>query len=67
MIALLREKIYFVDMETNVKTKISEYILRAAVSKRLTPQPLEPSTLPPYLWHTINIDFLDPLPNSKYF
>ena len=67
MIALLREKIYFVNMETNVKTKISEYILHAAVSKRLTPQPLEPSTLPPYLWHTINIDFLDPLPNSKYF
>ena len=65
-IALLREQIYFVNMEAKVKAKISECILCAAVSKRPTPQPLEPSTLPPYRWHTINIDFLGPLPKSKY-
>ena len=65
-IALLREKIYFVNMEAKVKAKISECILCPAVSKNSTPQPLEPSTLPPYLWHTINIDFLGQLPNSKY-
>ena len=47
-IALLREKIYFVNMEAKVKVKISECILCAAVSKSPTPQPLEPSTLPPY-------------------
>ena len=63
--ALLRENIYFVNMEAKVKAKISEYILCAAVSKSPTPQPLEPPTLPPYPWHTINIDFLGPLPNSK--
>ena len=65
-IALLREKIYFVNMEAKVKAKISECILCAAISKSPTPQPLEPSTLPPYPWHTINIDLLGPLPNSKY-
>ena len=64
-IALLREQIYFVNMEAKVKGKISECILCAAVSKRPTPQPLEPSTLPPYPWHTINIDFLGPLPNQS--
>ena len=53
-------------MEANVKAKISECILWAALSKIPTTQALEPSTLPPYLWHTINIDFLSPLPNSKY-
>ena len=53
-------------MEAKVKAKISECILCAAVSKSPTPQPLEPSTLPQYPWHTINIDFLGPLPNSKY-
>ena len=64
--ALLRENIYFVNMEAKVKAKISECILCAAVSKSPTPQPLETLTLPPYPWHTINIDFLSPLPNSKY-
>ena len=43
MIALLREKIYFVNMEGKVKAKISEFVLCAAVSKSRTPQPLEPS------------------------
>ena len=47
-IALLKEKIYFVNMEATLKAKISECILCAAVSKSPTPQPLEPSTLPPY-------------------
>ena len=65
-IALLREKIDFANMKAKVKTKISECILCTAVSKSPTPQPLEPSTLPPYLWHTINIDFLGPLSNLKY-
>ena len=53
-------------MEAKVKIKISECILCAAVLKHPTPQPLEPSTLPPYPWHIINIDFLGPPPNSKY-
>ena len=65
-IVLLSEKTYFVNMEAKVKAKISECILCAAVSKSPTPQPLEPSTLPPYPWHTINIGFLGPLPSSKY-
>ena len=64
-IALLGERIYFVNTEAKVKAKISECISCAAVSKRPTPQPLEPSTLPPYPWHTINIHFLSPLRNSK--
>ena len=41
-VGLLTEKIYFVNMEAKVKTKISECILSAAVSKSPTPQPLEP-------------------------
>ena len=57
-IALLREKIDFANMKAKVKTKISECILCTAVSKS--------PTLPPYLWHTINIDFLGPLSNLKY-
>ena len=65
-IGLLREKICFVNMEAWVKGKISQCILCAGVSKSPTPQPLEPSTPPPYSWHTINIYFLGPLPNSKY-
>ena len=62
-IALLREKIYFVNMEAKVKAKISECILCAATLKTSTPQLLEPSNLPPFPWHTINIDFLSSLPN----
>ena len=51
-------------MEAKVKAKIYECILCATVSKHPTHQPLEPSTLIPYPWHTTNIDF--PLPNLKY-
>ena len=47
-IALLREKIYFVNMEAKVKAKISECMLHAAVSTSPIPQPSEPSTLPPF-------------------
>ena len=54
-------------MEVKVKAKISGCILCAAVSAvSPTTQPLELSTLPPYPWHTTNIDFLGPLPNSRY-
>ena len=53
-------------MEAKAKARISECILCAAVLKSLTLQSLEISTLPPYPCHTINIDFLGPLPNSKY-
>ena len=59
MIALLREKTYFVDMEARVKAKISECMLGVAISKRPIPQPLQPSALRPYIRHTINIDFLE--------
>ena len=53
-------------MEKKVKAEISECVLCAAVSKSPTPHLLEPSTFPPYLWHKIIINFLGPLPNSKY-
>ena len=66
VIELVHENHHFVNMEAKVKAKIPECILCAAVSKSPTPQPLETSTLPPYPWHTINIDFLGPLPNLKY-
>ena len=49
-----------------MKAKISECNLCPVVAKSPTTQPLEPSTLSPYAWHTINIDFLGRLPNSKY-
>ena len=65
-IVLLWEKIYFLNVEAKVKAKISECNLCPVVSKSPTTQPLEPSTLSPYAWHTINIDFLGRLPNSKY-
>ena len=64
--ALFGENIYLGNMEAKVKAKFSECILFAAVSKSPRSQPLELSTLPPCPWHTINIDFLGPLPNSKY-
>ena len=38
MIALLGEKIYFVNMEAKVKKKISECIICATVSKSPPPQ-----------------------------
>ena len=60
------EEIHFVNMEAKAKAKTSECILCAAVLKHQTPQPSEPSTLPPYPWHTISVDFLGPLANSKY-
>ena len=53
-------------MEPKVKAEISQCMSCVTVSKSPTPEPLEPSILPPYPWHTINIDFLGPLPNSKY-
>ena len=62
-IVLPREKIYFINMEAKVKAEISECILCAATLKTSTPQLLEPSNLPPFPWHTINIDFLSSLPN----
>ncbi|XP_057302657.1 uncharacterized protein K02A2.6-like [Hydractinia symbiolongicarpus] len=35
-------------------------------TKQNTPPPMQPSTLPSDVWHTLNIDFLGPLPNEKY-
>ncbi|XP_057290318.1 uncharacterized protein K02A2.6-like [Hydractinia symbiolongicarpus] len=63
--ALLRNNIYFPVVDEKVENLWNKYIPCAATIKQNTPPPMQPSTLPPDVWHTLNIDFLGTLRNGK--
>ena len=64
--SILRDKVYFPGMDSQVESQLKSCLACAANSRTDPPPPLQPSTLPPSPWHTLNIDFLGPLPNRSY-
>lgn len=64
--SILRDKIYFPDINQQVETLCKNCSLCIANSRMNPPPPLKPSPLPPSPWHTLNIDFLGPLPNRSH-
>ena len=64
--SMMRDKIYFPGMDTLTETILKNCLACQAVSRPDHPPPMNPSPLPPFQWHTLNIDFLGPLPNRSY-
>ena len=64
--SLLRDKIYFPGMDATIEEALAECLSCTATSRPDPPPPLQPPSLPPAVWHTLNIDFLGPFPNQKY-
>ena len=64
--SLLRDKIYFPGMDAKVAAHLSGCLSCIATSTVDPPPPLQPSPLPPSIWHTLNMDFVGPFPNQKY-
>ena len=53
-------------MDSMTENILKSCLACTAVSRPDNPPPLKPSPLPPFPWHTLNIDFLGPLPNHNY-
>ena len=64
--SILRDKIYFPGMDAQVEALLKSCLACTANARSDPPPPLQPSPLPPLPWHTVNIDFLGPLPNRSY-
>ena len=64
--SMMRDKIYFPGMDTLTETILKNCLACQAVARPDYPPPMNPSPLPPFPWHTLNIDFLGPLPNHSY-
>ena len=63
--ALIREKTWFPNID-----KLTEELINSGLPCQLVvlpkpPAPLQPTQLPPTPWHTVNMDFLGPLPSGE--
>ena len=63
--ALIREKTWFPNID-----KLTEELITSCLPCQLAglpkpPAPLQPTQLPPKPWHTVNMDFLGPLPSGE--
>ena len=64
--ALLRSKVFFVGMDKLVEKEITNCLPCQATGKPKPQSPITSSVLPSTVWHTVNVDFLGPLPNGTY-
>ena len=62
----MRDKVYFPGLDELVETTLRNCLPSKAVSRPDHPPPLKMSTLPPDPWHTVNMDFLGPLPDGSH-
>ena len=65
--SLLRDKIYFPGMDAQIESELSNCLPCKPTSKPDPPPPLQPTPLPPSVWHTLNIEFSRSIPKSKVF
>ena len=64
--ALIREKIWFPDIDNLVKTTVDQCIPCQAISKQTSPEPLAMTNMPKGPWELVHLDFYGPLPSSEY-
>ena len=64
--ALMRLKAYFIGMDNLIEERIKDCIACQSNTCNKTKEPLINSPTPPYVWHTVHVDFLGPLPNGYY-
>jgi len=64
--SLIREKIWFPQIDSRVKDTIEQCITCQAVGKPKPPEPLRMTEMPELPWRTVHVDFYGPLPTSEY-
>ena len=64
--ALIREKIWFPNIDKIVKNTVDRCIACQAVSRTSPPEPLTVPEMPKGRWDTIHVDFYGPLPTGEY-
>ena len=64
--ALLRTKIYFVNMDNLVNDEIQHCIPCQAVSREKPPSCFKIMPIPERVWQCINVDYLGPWPDGSY-
>lgn len=63
---LLREKVWFPNIDKYVKESIDKCIACQANSPENKLDPLQMSPLPPTPWHTLHMDFCGPFPTGEH-
>ncbi|CAB3999343.1 PREDICTED: uncharacterized protein K02A2.6-like [Paramuricea clavata] len=64
--SLIREKIWFPQIDNQVKNTIAKCTTCQAVGQANPPEPLRMTEMPELPWRTVHIDFYGPLPSSEY-
>ncbi len=64
--SLIREKIWFPQIDSRVKDTIEQCITCQAVGKPKPPEPLRMTEMQELPWRTVHVDFYGPLPTSEY-
>ena len=64
--ALLREKVWFPNIDKIVKCTVDQCIPCQAVGKQMTPEPLAMTDMPTGPWEIVHLDFYGPLPSGDY-
>ena len=64
--ALLREHVWFPNMDKQVKDEISHCIPCQATTQGNPPEPLQSREMPKGPWQTLHLDFYGPLPTNEY-
>ena len=64
--ALLREKVWFPQIDNIVKNTIEKCVTCQAVASPNPPEPLAMTQMPKSQWEVLNIDFYGPLPTGEY-
>ena len=64
--ALLREKVWFPQIDNIVKNTIEKCVTCQAVASPNPPEPLAMTQMPKSQWGVLNIDFYGPLPTGEY-
>eukprot|EP00794_Sanderia_malayensis_P000683 gene683-biopygen1108 len=63
--ALIREKLWFPNMDQLIKHSIDKCLPCQAVGKANPPEPLRMTDMPKGPWYKLNIDFFGPLPSGE--
>ena len=64
--ALIREKIWFPNIDAMVKTTLDRCLTFQALGRPGPPAPITPTTMPDGPWQTVHVDFYGPLPTGEY-